>query len=178
MLLKDYISSSLLSSRIFTAIYKVQQIEIDFYYNIVKDIVNQYTTKNATWSLSFLEKSLGIAVDGTKPYEYRRSVIKSKLRGQGTITVELIKNVSESYSNGEVDIIENVKPYTFEIKFIGKKGIPPNIEDLKIAIESIKPAHLAVIYTFTYNTYNVIKNKTHNELSSLTNDEIRTHIFR
>jgi hypothetical protein len=71
-----------------------------------------------------------------------------------------MKNVSESFTNGEVDIIENNPAYSFTVKFVGSKGIPPNIDDLKAAIEEIKPAHLAVQYEFSYTLWSEVKNIT------------------
>lgn len=180
MLLKDYVSTILLNSKIFKTIYEGEQTEIDFYTNIVQDIVNQFSTRNATWGLSYMEEPLGITVDESRPYEFRRSVIKAKLRGTGTVTVNLINNVAESFSNGQVDVIEDNPNYSFIIKFIGTKGIPPNLEDLKNAIEEIKPAHLGVEYKFTYITWDEFDNynKTWNEWDglNLTWDEFETYI--
>ena len=48
------------------------------------------------------------------------------------------------------------------------KGIPTGLEDLKAAIEEAKPAHLAVEYIVTYNTWNDIANMTWTEASAST----------
>lgn len=129
--------------------------------NIAKeDLFLQLNVSSATWGLNIWEKALGIEIDVSKPSEYRRTRIMSKLRGAGTTTKEMIQNVSESYANGEVDVIENNPDYIFTIKFVGLKGIPPNLDDLKKAIEDIKPAHLAVEYEFTYNQWSYAKTLT------------------
>ncbi|WP_242856117.1 putative phage tail protein [Ruminiclostridium josui] len=100
--------------------------------NIAKDdLFLQLNVSTATWGLNMWEKALGIEIDVSKPLEYRRTRIMSKLRGAGTTTKEMIKNVSESYANGEVDVIENNPDYCFTIKFVGLKGIPPNLMILK-----------------------------------------------
>ncbi len=108
----------------------------------------------------------------------RRAVIKSKQRGYGTVTVSLIKNVAESYANGTVEVTEQFELYQFTISFIDTRGIPPNLDDLKEVIEKIKPAHLAVIYTFTYLNWDELdaKNLTWDELDAknLTWDEFET----
>lgn len=156
-MLKDYVPPFLLESKIFQANYDVQQNELDSYNNAINDIADQCFVETATWGLNYWEEFLGITVDENKETDYRRSVIKAKLRGTGTITVKLIKNVAESFSNGEVSITENVAPYTFEVKFVGTRGIPPNLEDLKNAINEIKPAHLAVTYIFVYTVWSEVK---------------------
>lgn len=134
-----------------------------------QDLFNQLFIDTATWGLRYWERYLNIQTDISKPYDYRRTVIKSKLRGSGTTTVAMIKNVAESFSNGTVDVIENSSNYSFTIKFVGTLGVPPNLEDFKKVIEEIKPAHLAVNYEFTYLTWSEFDNynKTWDEWDSL-----------
>lgn len=116
-------------------------------------IIEQWFVETATWGLPAWERVLGIVTDPLKPLDQRRSVIKSKLRGTGTITVELIQNVAESYANGTVQIIEDYPHYTVTIKFISTRGIPANLEDIRNALREIIPAHLAVVFEFTYLTW-------------------------
>ncbi|WP_411680489.1 YmfQ family protein [Clostridium thailandense] len=168
MQLKAYVPSHLLESKIFNINYEVQQREIDSYNESIKDLVDQCFVDTATWGLKFWEEFLGITVDENKVVDYRRSTIKAKLRGTGTITVRLIKNVAESFSNGEVEITENIQPFTFEVKFIGSRGIPPNLDDLKNAINEIKPAHLSVQYKFTYTVWKEVKNLTWGQVKTST----------
>lgn len=87
----------------------------------------------------------------------RREKLKSKLRGSGTITLEMMKRSCESFLGGEVEIIENFSLYKFKIKFIGKKGIPKNIENFKRMVEDIKPAHLRYEIEYTYTTWRDLK---------------------
>lgn len=122
--------------------------------------LNQYFVDSADFTLERWEKELGIEVNNNYSPEFRRTRILSKIRGQGTITINLIKTVSQSFSNGEVNITENNAQYSFTVKFIGTKGIPPNIDDLKNAIEDIKPAHLQAIFEFTYNPWSYVKTMT------------------
>jgi len=125
----------------------------------ISDVLNQFFIDTATWGLAEWERICGIPTDETKPIDQRRSVIKSKLRGIGTVTVGLIKNVAESYANGEVAVIEDSAHYTITVKFVGKLGVPPNLNDIKNAIRDIIPAHLAVDYAFTYVTYDQLKSQ-------------------
>lgn len=119
------------------------------------------------------EKLVGIKSDVSKTLEFRKTNVIARIRGKGTTTVDLIKNVSISYSNGEVDVIEDNENYKFIVKFVGQKGVPTNLDDLKNAIDEIKPAHLEVEYQFTYNTWGMIKHLTWNEASTSTWESLR-----
>ena len=119
------------------------------------------------------EKLVGIKSDVSKTLEFRKTNVIARIRGKGTTTVDLIKNVSISYSNGEVDVIEDNENYKFIVRFVGQKGIPTNLNDLKNAIEEIKPAHLEVEYQFIYNTWNMISYLTWNEANTSTWESLR-----
>lgn len=137
------------------------------------EIILQLNLESATWGLSLWEKQYGIPVDISKDYEFRRSRIKSKMRGTGTTTVELIKNISESFVNGEVEVIEHNEEYYFEVKMVSVKGIPPNMQDLKDAIEEAKPAHLGVIYVILYNTHEDLKRLNHGQMAAYSHIDLR-----
>ncbi|MTK11097.1 MAG: DUF2313 domain-containing protein [Clostridiaceae bacterium] len=120
-----------------------------------KDLLNQFYVDTATWGLSCMwEKTLGIQTDLNKSYEERREIIKAKLRGAGTVTKNMIKNVAEAFSGGEVEVLENFLDYSFIIRFIGIKGIPKNMAGLIEIVETIKPAHLGYSFKYTYTWWN------------------------
>jgi hypothetical protein len=98
----------------------------------------------------------------------------SKLRGIGTVTVSLIKSVAEAYDGGAVEVTLQPEAYTFTIKFVDTRGIPPNLDDLKAVIEEIKPAHLAVEYAFTYTQWGELKQTTWDNLNNFTWGEVMT----
>lgn len=174
MLLKDYLPPNLTSTDIFKAILSQEQLEVDGINNSIRGIIDQCFVDTATWGLDYWESFLGIVTDHAKDEAYRRTVIKAKIRGSGTVTVQLIENVANSFANGSVAVIEHSTIYSFEIKFTSAKGIPPNLLDLQNAIEQIKPAHLAVTYTFTYNTNAMLSAYTHDQLSVYTHDQLKT----
>lgn len=145
-----------------------------------KDIaINQGFVETATILLSRWEKIFGLEIDVSKSNEFRRERIKAKIRGQGTTTKQMIVDVASSFSNGEVEVIEDFPNYKFKIKFVGVKGIPANLTDLTITINEIKPAHLSFEYEFTFVTWNEFDsyNKTWNEWDglNLTWDELETY---
>lgn len=128
----------------------------------------------ASCMLDRYEQLLDIDVDVSKSDTFRRERIKAKISGIGTTTKQMIIDTASQYSNGEVEVIEDNAKGKFIIKFIGTRGIPGNMSDLKITIEEIKPAHLEVAYEYVYNTWNDISHMTWDEASAYTWDEIRT----
>lgn len=120
-------------------------------------LFDQLDVSTATWGLEAWERALGLAVEVSRPVDERRSRILSKLRGQGTTTIAMIKNVAESFSNGAVDVLEHPGEYRFDIRFTGTIGIPPNMDDLTAAVEEIKPAHLDYDYIIIFRTWDQLR---------------------
>jgi Uncharacterized protein conserved in bacteria (DUF2313). len=136
-------------------------------------LMDQLCADTATWGLTYWEQALGIPVEAEKSYAFRRSRVKSKLRGAGTTTVAMIQNVSESYSNGTVEITEHPEKYTIDIKFVGTVGIPPNMDDLTATLREIMPAHLHWDYIIIYNTWSSISTRTWSALAAHTWRDIK-----
>lgn len=136
-------------------------------------LMDQLCVNTATWGLQYWEQTLGITVEQGKDLEYRRSRIRSKLRGSGVTTVALIESVAESFSNGDVAVTEDPQAYRLEIKFVGIIGIPPNMEDLTASLREILPAHLAWDYVMVYNTWDVTAQHTWDELRQRSWDDVK-----
>lgn len=119
-----------------------------------QDMLDQCFISTATWGLDRWEKIFGITTDKSKSYERRREILLAKLRGSGTTTREMIKNVSIAFSGGEVAIQEYPGEYRFVVQFIGVRGIPQNMAGLINALNEIKPAHLTYEFKYTYTTWN------------------------
>lgn len=127
---------------------EIAQLNADIY-----DVLAQFFVDTATWSLARWERNFGLIPDDTKPADQRRAVIKSRLRGVGTVTPELIEQVAEAFVNGDVDVTEDNANFIVTITFTSVLGIPPNVGDLEDAIRDLLPAHLNVVYEFTYVTF-------------------------
>lgn len=115
--------------------------------------ISECFVSTASAMLSRYEKLYGLEVDVSKSDAFRRERIKAKITGAGTTTKQMMINTAKSYSNGEVEVFEDNANSRFTIKFVGTLGIPGNMADLKLTIEEIKPAHLAVTYEYVYNTW-------------------------
>lgn len=142
----------------------------------IEDLLKQFFIDTATWGLSDWERLYGLKIDTTETYQNRRARIKMAMRGAGTVTKEMIKNLCMSFVNGLVDVIEN-KDFTFIIKFIDVKGIPSNLEYLKQATEEVKPAHLNYMFEYLYTLCRDYINwkTTCTEMLELTCTEIKTY---
>lgn len=136
-------------------------------------VMDQLDVDKATWGLKHWEQALGLAVDESADIGYRRSRVKSKLRGVGTMTVAMIQTLAASYSNGEVDVIEYPEQFRLEIKFVNTVGTPPNIDDLTATLRANLPAHLEWSYIITFNTWDQLKLSTWDDLAGLTWDEAK-----
>ena len=132
--------------------------EVELLQNAAKDLIDNLFVQTATWGLAYFEKALGLKTDKNKSYEERRERIISKIRGSGTITIQMIKNTAKAFQCGDVDIIENASDYSFKVKFISQKGIPANLNDFKAMLDEIKPAHLNYSFEYSYNVWNFLKN--------------------
>jgi len=72
------------------------------------------------------------------------------MRGFGKVSGDMIKNVAQAYDGGTVDVAVSPSEYKIIITFIDTLGVPVNLDDLKQALEDIKPAHMTLSYTFRY----------------------------
>lgn len=127
-------------------------------------------------SLNLHERDLGIQNVSKLRYDQRREQISSRYRSSfDQTTEETIKSVAMAFSNGEVEINKTDIPGLYEIKFVGIKGIPNNLEGLKKALDIIIPAHLALTYTFTYNVWDFVSKLTWGDCLDKTWDELRVY---
>ena len=147
-------------------------VEADSINNTVEDTLNQFYVDSATYGIDKWEKMLGISKNNFD-IQTRRENIKAKMRTRGTTSIDVIKNICEAYSNGEVDIVVDHTDYSFEIHFVGSIGIPQAFAELDKTIEEIKPCHLAHSYKFRYNNHEYLSKYTHEELGQYTHDELR-----
>lgn len=174
--LKIYVPELLKEIKEFSALYEVDNKELNDILTEIYDIFSQCRIKTATWGLVYWEELFGITTDLSLSYEERREALIARKTGHGTATISKIKDIARSFTGGEIEVIENSADYSFVIKFISQKGIPSNLEAFKDAIDKIKPSHLAYTLQFLYNTWGMLKNnnRTWGSVSDKTWDEIRT----
>lgn len=125
-------------------------------------------------TLPTYERDIGIKANATLSYKQRREQIVSRYRASfDQTTLSTIKTIAAAYSNGEVEINPTNVPGVYQIKFVGTKGIPDNIDGLMKAIDIVVPAHLQFDYVYMYNVWDFVSNRTWEGASGMTWDEIK-----
>ena len=156
------------------ALYDTQGYEVGYMQHVLEDIINQCFIVTATWGLSRWEQFLKLNTNLLLTYEQRRELLFAKIRGQGTTTVAMIKDTAEAFSGTEVEVIEDNPHYRFTVRFVGKKGIPQNMQGFINMLETIKPAHLAYDFEYRFTTWQEALNYTWEEALNYTWEEFRT----
>ena len=67
---------------------------------------NQFFVILSDRDIKHHEEDVGLVPDTTANLDTRRGRILSKLRGTGTVTKTMMKNVAKSFINGDIEIIE------------------------------------------------------------------------
>lgn len=168
MKLMDYLPAFYAGSAEVAALQNAIQPQTDALRAARDGFLAQLNVSTATTGLDAWESALGITKKAADGAAYRRTRILSKLRGAGTTTEAMIRTVAESFSNGDVEIVQDPASYAFVIKFVGTLGIPPNMDDLTAAVEEIRPAHLAYSYEYTFRTWAMLAGYKWADLAAVT----------
>ena len=173
--LMAYLPAYYRDSRVVRAIQNALAEEIGNLRYAQDDVLRQFFVYTATWGLDLWEKILDLPVDTTRPAERRREIIIAKLRGAGTTTKQMIINAAAAFSGGEVDVIEYPAEYRFVVKFIGVKGIPPNMAGFIAMLEQIKPAHLTYSFEYTYTVWDNLRVLAWSQAGTRTWNELKVY---
>lgn len=111
----------------------------------------QLDPNTATWGLEVWERALAIPIQRVKPLEARRAKVVGKLRSQGTTTRQMIENVAESFTGSPVEVTEDPPAFRFGLSITGGWEDDAGWEDLRAAIDEIKPAHLTYWLDLLYH---------------------------
>ena len=157
------------TSRVMRSILQAEGAEFDKLREALDETLNQFFVNTATWGLDQWEEELGLPITPDQLDAERRDKIISRLRGYGTATIYIVKNVAESYDKGAIDIVEDHAAYTITVHFVDTTGVPPNLDDLKAAVRAVVPAHLDILYEFNYFLWQELdsKNWTWDQLDAL-----------
>ena len=151
-------------------IYEKLTNRLNWLESIFKEIVDNAFIKTMNEeALSKAEKEFNIIPSLDQTLEDRKAVLISTLRGIGVTNIARIKNIVESFTNGKVEVITDNPHYFFKVKFVSEMGIPHRINDVRKAIDKVKPAHLDYDFEFKYNTWDDIKR------AGITWDYCKTH---
>jgi len=174
--LMKYLPAYYKKSEIMKAIQDAYSTEFGYIYFFLEDFLKQFLTpETATWGLAFWEQELGLKTDISKSYEERREIIMSRLRGIGTIGRDVIKRAAETFSGGDVDVIEYPAEHRFVVKFVGTLGVPKNMASFIEMIEDLKPAHLAYSFEYTFTWWDLLKELTWAQAGIMTWNQLKEY---
>ena len=108
----------------------------------LKDILDQFFVKTATWSLPHYEQIYDVTPNPGDTYEQRRNRILLKIQSNQTSTIEYLVSLAKRYmsADSEVSLVEDNEHYKFRI--VNKSGSILYSDDLLNALDTYKPAHL------------------------------------
>lgn len=172
--LARYVPPFLSEIRELKAIYEAEGYAAGLLEHELSDLLDQCFISTSTWGLTRWEQVYGVATNMALSYEQRREILMAKLRGQGTTTAQMIKETAETFSGGEIEVIEDNPNNHFTVRFIGIKGIPRNMNAFISMLEDIKPAHLAYSFEYRYTTWSELINRSWSSAIGFTWDSIRT----
>ena len=85
--------------------------------------------------------------------ETKRARVLARIQGNNALTVSELQELISLYDKTGSTITEDFPSYTVTVLFSGRTGVPYNLEQIKAAIEEVKPAHIAFQYAFRENTW-------------------------
>lgn len=122
--------------------------ELDSISKNQSDFVNEYFFDTATWYLDKYAKELNIKFASDTPIEEKRAIIEAKWKSSGKADIFLLQAIADSWKNGEIEV--SFTDGKINVKFNSILGVPSDLTNLKTALETAKPAHLAILYLFKY----------------------------
>lgn len=141
-----YISPVYEQSLVMHSIFEAIGNEYDLANELSEDILKQLFPQTATWGLIYWEEAVKIVSNLSEAIERRRGKVIAKLQSRYIINPKRMSIILQNYTGADIEIIENIAPYTFEVKLTGREGFPKSLEDLYKTVKKIKPSHASVRY--------------------------------
>jgi len=135
------------SSPEFADLQAALQPEMDALRARLEAMAEQLDLEYATWGLDLWEKTLGLTAGRSMDLRARRARIAAKLRGAGTSTVEAVRQVAESFTGGEAEVIEHPREFRVELRLRSERAL--DLSQISAALREMLPAHLVFGLTFT-----------------------------
>lgn len=131
------------------AIFTAAGLSLDNVAGLILDLYNSnwFDTLSEAY-IKLYEGKMGITPASGQTLDDRRSTIQAKWKSTGTVGLDLIQAVCNSWENGEVSVA--FRSGTIQLTFNSIYGVPADLQTLLNAIDDVKPAHLAVAYVLKY----------------------------
>lgn len=139
----NFLPQFLLSNPDMAELLSAEQKELENFFDYIELMRNQPTISTASIYLSRYEKMFGLGISPALSDSERIGRILAKMNTRTNSTVEAIKVVVTSISGCSTDIEEYYDQYMFMIDVLRDNSQLISVEDIKAAVEIIKPAHIA-----------------------------------
>ncbi|MBV4417077.1 putative phage tail protein [Clostridium tyrobutyricum] len=124
-------------------------ITLDNLEDTIEDLKKQFWFDTMTdFGIQILEKALSFKVAPNSSLEDKRSQLEARWKSSGKSDLALLQSVANSWKNGDIQV--QFVNGNIQIKFVGELGVPQDLDNLKKALEDIKPAQLLLVYLFRY----------------------------
>ncbi len=143
-------------------IFNSAGLDLDNLKDNLQDMLDQYDFSKMTWAIPILEDMLNFKTNSSAPTEDKRSQLTAKYRSNGKADIQLLQAIVDSWKNGDCDV--KFVGGKIQIQFVGEFGVPDDLEGLQKAIDTVKPAHLAIMYSFKYLTISEVEAMTITQL--------------
>jgi hypothetical protein len=160
-------------NEIMESIFEAIGTEADMSVVLSDDILLQLFPQTATWGLDIWEQRLGLITNHNEDIKIRRAKIMAKLQSRYVINPNRMACMIQNFTNGDIEIQENVTPYVFEVDILSEDGFLDDLKDLYSTVKRTKPSHLGV----KYKLININKGKLNIGATHITGEEITVYPY-
>nr|DAO06132.1 MAG TPA: tail protein [Caudoviricetes sp.] len=127
------------------ALFQAAGLPLDDVEAQLQSLYDQYFFDTATWGLKIYEKEMAIKSSLESTYDERRAVLEARWKSSGKVDIYLLQAVANSWRNEgiTVDFIDG----KISVTFTGERGFFDDWSALEEALDNVKPAHLALLFT-------------------------------
>lgn len=131
----------------------------------------ELSPSNASTELDRWEKDYNLYPGPDADKEERRRAVLTAVRAGGTVTVDTVRMLAETYFERECAVTENYADYSIIVTALN--GVPEEaIRTFTAVARKLIPAHLGITVRMDYNTWGDASAYTWETLSKYTWDEI------
>ena len=138
-------------------LYRVIQLLLD---KLSTDAITQDMRLFITTTDDFTlhEKDVGL-IEIVADNETKRARVLARLQGSNLLTRSELERLILNYDKTGCTVTEDFAHYTVTVTFSGRTGVPYNLDEIKAAVDEVKPAHIKIEYAYLKNTWNDIHRK-------------------
>lgn len=146
-----------LRSEVVKELYRVIQLLLD---KLSADAAAQDKRLFITTTDDFTlhEKDVGLP-DIVADNETKRARVLARIQGNNMLTKAELERLIHIYDKTGCTVTEDFAHYTIHIEFSGRTGVPYNFDEIKSAVDEVKPAHIKIEYVFIKNTWGDVRAK-------------------